>query len=823
MTECTENDFLFKQVADSSFMERTAHIVKTKLQQECKSLLLLFFALISSLIYAQDTQGGIAGKVAMIDGQPLRAISVSLLGTNHQTLTDDDGNYKFTNLNAGQYTVKLQILGNKEIQLPVEVKGGETTSLDYQLTKENIQAIQEVVIMKNTNRFSKKESGFVARLPLKNLENPQVYNTVTKELFQEQVAVDLGSISKNVPGAGVPMIANQGRVTFRSRGFETEPNARNGVAGAAFSVIDPVNLERIEAIKGPSATLFGKSVASSYGGVYNRVTKKPYNGFGGEVGYVGGSWDYNRLTVDVNTPVNKDRTALFRLNAAGTFEKSFQDLGFTNSLAIAPSFSYQINDRMSLLLDVEFNQAKGTSVVRFNPYTGSNKTQSIADMKFPYYKNFLGDDLAYETQMMNIFAQLNYKVSENWTSQTIVSRARSTINGYISAINGKTDSTASAQVMVGTTSFIATNIQQNFIGDFHIGRFRNRMVVGLDYYNNSNHFDRYHTNTKVFNFVHPSADFRVNHNTIDALTATSVARRENNGDNTYAAYVSNVFNVTDQLMVMASLRVDRFQFKGVYDIATGEVKGGLSNSGTQTGPYGQTALSPKLGLVYEILKNKVSLFGNYMNGFNNVSGTDINGNTFKPEYANQLEFGVKGDLFNHRLVGTLSYYNIRVDNILRTNPDDINYSIQDGTQLSKGFEAEITANPFDGLNIVAGYAYNDSKFTNANPSVNGLRPALSGPANMFNFWVSYRIPQGKLKGLGIGGGGNMGSSSYQTNTQTAKVIIPSYTMLDLGIFYDQPKYRVGLKFDNITNEKAWSVRLTPQAPARFLGSVSLKF
>jgi hypothetical protein len=92
---------------------------------------------------------------------------------------------------------------------------------------------------------------------------------------------------------------------------------------------------------------------------------------------------------------------------------------------------------MSLLLDVEFNQAKGTSVVRFNPYTGSNKIQSIADMKFPYYKNFLGDDLAYETQMMNIFAQLNYKVSENWTSQTIISRARSTINGYISAINGK--------------------------------------------------------------------------------------------------------------------------------------------------------------------------------------------------------------------------------------------------------------------------------------------------------------------------------------------------------------------------------------------------
>ncbi len=99
------------------------------------------------------------------------------------------------------------------------------------------------------------------------------------------------------------------------------------------------------------------------------------------------------------------------------------------------------------------------------------------------------------------------------------------------------------------------------------------MVVGLDYYNNSNHFDRYHTNTKVFNFVHPSADFRVNRNIIDALTATSAMRKENNSDNTYAAYVSDVFNITDQLMIMASLRVDRFQFKGVYDITTGQIKG----------------------------------------------------------------------------------------------------------------------------------------------------------------------------------------------------------------------------------------------------------
>lgn len=774
--------------------------------------ILLSFLATSTLLLAQTT-GTIVGKITSVDNSALESVSVSLIEINKGTLTDFQGNYQLNNLSPGHYTLRIQMLGAAEKDFPVEVTAAGNTTVNYQLTQENIHALQEVTISGNTNKFSKKESIYVARLPLKNMENAQVYTTVPKELIQEQMAIDLGSISKNVPGAGIPMLANQGRVTFRQRGFETEPNARNGVAGAVFSSIDPANIERVEAIKGPSATLFGTNVSSSYGGLYNRVTKKPFNGFGGEVSYTGGSWNLNRLTLDVNTPVNADKTILFRLNGATTFEKSFQDQGFTKSLSFAPSFSYQINDRLSLWLDVEFGQAKGTSVVRFNPYTGSNKIQSIADMRFPYKKLFGANDLAYDTQMLNIFAQMNYKISENWTSQTVISRARSSINGYISALNGRTDSTLRAQVTRGYTAFIATDIQQNFIGDFMIGKFRNRLVVGLDYYNNSNSFDRIAINGPTFNFINPPATSKINAQVIDALASTGTVRAENNGDNSYAAYASDVFNVSDRLMAMASLRVDRYKSQGVTSIATG----------VNTGAYNQTSFSPKFGLVYQLVKDRVSLFGNYLNGFFNKSGSDANGNVFKPEHANQLEYGVKGDILNHKVVGTISYYDIKVQDVIRTDPNDVNYSIQDGTQRSKGLEFEVTANPFTGLNIVAGYAYNDSKYTKADESIEGLRPALSGPARTLNFWISYRISQGKAKGLGLGFGGNSGSDSYQTNTANAKIIIPSYTLLDASIFYDQAKYRVGVKVDNLTSEKAWSVRLTPQAPARFMGSLALKF
>jgi iron complex outermembrane receptor protein len=798
----------------------------------------LFFMMLACILAGPlsslgQAQGKISGRITLVDGQPYGSASVSLLEINKTTLTDDKGNYNFNNVATGNYTIRIQVLGAAQQDLKVALTEGQQVKINYQLTKENVQALQEVIIGGNTtNKFARKESIYIARLPIKNLENPQVYASIPKEMIQEQMATDLGSIAKNVAGAGIPMIANQGRVTFRSRGFDTEPNARNGVAGAAFAMIDPVNLERLEVIKGPSATLFGNSVSSSYGGLYNRVTKKPYNGVGGEVGYTAGSWNFNRLTFDVNSPINESKTALFRLNGATNFEKSFQDQGFTNSLTLAPSFSYQVTDRLSLLLDVEFGQAKGTSVVRFNPFVSAivPSRKSIADMGFPYNKTFLSNDLTYTTQLLNIFAQANYKISERWTSQTIVSRARSSISGNITALTGRTDSTIRPQVITGYTQFIATNIQQNFIGDFKVAGLRNRLVVGLDFYNNYNDFDRVTINTTAGTAASPDINFlrtytgRVSKFKVDSLASRGgTLRKETNRDNTYSAYFSDVINLTDRLNVMVSLRANRYKYGGVYNIVTGITAGGLGVGGVQAGPYNQNSLSQKLGAVYEIAKDRVSLFGNYMNGFFNKSGQTADGTALKPEHANQLEFGLKADIFDHKLSGTVSYYDIQVENSTYDDPSGNGYQIQDGTQLSRGVEIDLTANPIAGLNIVAGFAYNDSKLTQATALLTGRRPGLSGPPRSYNFWISYRIPEGELKGLGAGFGGNIASWQYHTNTAVTQIIIPSYAMFDASVFYDQPKYRIGLKVDNLTSEKSWSVRLTPQAPARFLGSVVLKF
>lgn len=774
--------------------------------------LALFFlnAIVAVANDPEEKNTGIEGIVITSDGQPASGVSVFITELSKGTICNQSGEFSFKNIAAGEYHLEVSMTGYEKITQQVTTTAGKITHVKIALTY-SLQKLEEVIVTSGGNRFAKKESNDVSKMPLKNMENPQVYTVISKELMKEQIVTDYNSAFKNVPGAGIAEIRNQGRTTSISRGFATPQLVRNGVGSFTYTSVDPANLERIEVIKGPSATLFG-STLSSFGGLFNRVTKKPFETFKGEVSYSAASWDLNRLTLDINTPVNADKTALLRVNTALHSERSFQDAGFSRSFLIAPSFSYAVNDRLTLLLDVEMGLNKATSPTRLAPYTGG-KARSVTDLGIPYKLSFANNTINYSSQQYNIFAQVRYKLSGSWTSQTVISRTRSSSDGNVVGLTILTDSTLRQTVTNQEYPYYGTDIQQNFIGDFKIGSLRNRVVAGLDYYSLRATRNDASVNMPALNFKKPGAAYN-NFNISKVAPMFSTATYVNfvsNNENTYSAYVSDVLNITEELLAMASLRVDRYDNRGVY----------YPNLDSTAGKFSQTALSPKFGLVYQVVKDKLSLFGNYMNGFNNLSGSDFYGNTFKPNQANQLEGGVKLNFSN--LTATFSYYDIAVTNITRDDPDHVNYSLQDGTQHSKGFEAEVIANPIPGMNIVAGYTYNDSKYTKSNASLEGLRPTTAGSPRTANLWISYRLVNGQARGLGFGFGGIYGSESYQSNTKTFTFTIPAYTVLDAAVFYDKPRYRIGLKADNLTSEKYWSYRLAAQNPLRITGNITFKF
>src|SRR5690606_23298237 len=127
------------------------------------------------------------------------------------------------------------------------------------------------------NKYARKETQDIARMPLANLENPQAYSVITKELMLETAATDYVSALGQVPSAVVSNGVNDSGNGILLRGFSTFNSGmvRNGLPVNTRAVSEIFNLEKVEVLKGPSATLFGAQV-TSYGGVVNNVTKKPF-------------------------------------------------------------------------------------------------------------------------------------------------------------------------------------------------------------------------------------------------------------------------------------------------------------------------------------------------------------------------------------------------------------------------------------------------------------------------------------------------------------------------------------------------------------------
>ncbi|UPQ79628.1 TonB-dependent receptor [Flavobacterium azooxidireducens] len=788
------------------------------------------------IIWNVSAQSGtISGTIKNNQNQPLENVNVVLKGTTIGTRTNLEGQFTLNNIQNGNHTVSISHIGFASKEITINL--ANFNDLGILILQENNQALEEIVLNGKVNKYRREESTVVSKMPLKDIENPQVYNAIPSELLKEQVVTNFNDALKNATGV-TRLWESTGRngdgaEFYSMRGFAVQPTMTNGLPSLTNTTIDPINVDNIEVIKGPSGTLFGSSVIS-YGGLINVVTKKPYEQFGGEISYINGTYGSNRLTADINIPL-KDKIAI-RVNSAYTTEESFQDAGFSNAFFIAPSLKYEVSDKLTFLVNTEFyknTSAKASMIFlsRYAPLSFDN--MSLFEQN--YKKSFTSNDLTMNNNSFNMQMQALYKLSENWTSQTVLSKSTTKTNGYYQYLWDSANGDEFTRfISKADGTFYTTDIQQNFIGDFKIGKMRNRLVAGLDYYNSR--------------LINGGAGW-IGYGTVSLVNGTDTNGVDLNGDplqtvltqpgvdnalagsfggNTEAnqevisAYVSDVLNITEKLSVMASLRLDYFDGKtSQYDAE--ETKS-------------QVAISPKFGAVYQLIENKVSVFGNYMNGFQNVAPitvADLDGSNprtkeFDPEQANQYELGLKTSLYKDVISASISYYNIQVKDRVITDPNNINNSIQGGEVESKGIEISLVANPIKGLNIITGFSKNNAEVTKETPGDGylGLRPEEAGPETLVNFWANYMITSGQLKGFGIGFGGNY-ASEYKTlnRANIGTFELPSYTVLNSALSYDNSKFNVSLKLNNLLNEKyysGWST-VTPQRLRSITAGVTYKF
>jgi iron complex outermembrane receptor protein len=447
-----------------------------------------------------------------------------------------------------------------------------------------------------------------------------------------------------------------------------------------------------------------------------------------------------------------------------------------------------------------------------------------------YRQSYQGPGLTQDSRSINLFGQVQYRISPSFTSTTYLTSSSSYSDGFgpyfflnpaSNLYNGVSISRADQSTQNSRRGLY--EVQQLFNGDFQLGSLRNRVVLGLDFLRQDNNQDFLGGNIDTAPLNVPGAPY--DYSRFDAdLVRSKYAQSPpahylvTTKSNTYSAFASDVLNLTEQLSVLAALRVDHY-----------DNKGGIYYSPVQG--YTQTLVSPKFGVVYQPVQDRVALFANYQSSFNNLGYfLDATEQSLlaKPERANQWEAGVKLDAAGGRLSATFSYYDIRVKDRLRTlgyNTLFQTLSAQDGTQWSRGAEVNLVANPVRGLNIVGGFAYNYSVLVTEDQTVNGLRPNTASSPYLANAWVSYRQPEGKFRGLGAGFGGNYASDNKIQNTTTNVFTLPNYTVLNASIFYDQPRYRISAKVDNLTDKHYWIgfTTMNAQKLRSIVGSVAYKF
>lgn len=799
-----------------------------------RKILIVLCVLTYTVLYAQQ-KAEVTGKVLSADNEPAIGITVKIDGFEKTSFTDQNGNYTFNGIDTGRYVLAVSAVGIKPQSRQVYIRPGETVAPTIYLS-ENRSALEEINIYGVSNKYSKKSSPYVAKMPLRNLENPQSYAVVTKELLQSQVNTSFDNALANVSGVdqlwGATGRPGDGSSYYTLRGFTSQAAMVNGVVSIASASPDPANLEMIEVIKGPSGSLYG-GAAIGFGGLINNITKKTLDTFGGRINYIFGSFEQHRVTADVYGPLSKDRKLLGRMNAAFTSTGTFQDAGFNRSFFLAPSLMYKANDRLDIQLDAEIYQNKATNpLMVFLNRRRELFARTPGELEFDFDKSYTDNDVTFKNPMANIRGNAVYRMNDQWTSNTTVSFNQRKSDGYFQYVMFlQADNDTLIDRFAGDQDYVAkvVNAQQNFVGDYRIGGMRNRTLIGVDYL-----FQQAETHNSPYVLVdqiNTAYDdpnyYTFNAAKIDAAIAASNGAETNNRsrNGVLGAYVSNVLDVTPSLHVHLALRMDYFDNKGTYDF----------DADTTRGAYSQTAFSPRVGLVYELVKDRMSFFGNYQNGFKNVGPIvqplpDISGD-FKPQQAEQWEAGVKLNLFNNLMVLTASYYDISVSNI--TRPESIerdgqfyNITVQDGTRLSRGVEFDLTAAPMEGLDIILSYSNNSSKLTKADANVNNLRPTEAGPKNLFNVWASYTAHRGFLNGVGIGAGVNHASENLITNSvPTGAFTIPAYTLVNASLSYTYRNYELAVKANNLTDRtyyKGWST-VNPMMSRNILGSIAYRF
>jgi iron complex outermembrane receptor protein len=290
----------------------------------------------------------------------------------------------------------------------------------------------------------------------------------------------------------------------------------------------------------------------------------------------------------------------------------------------------------------------------------------------------------------------------------------------------------------------------------------------------------------------------------------------------YGLYFQDLINVGEHWKVLAGVRYDHC------DTAFDRSFEPLFGPTTTDQSFDEG--SPRVGVVYEPIPDKLSYYAMYAESFTPPDGGPRETTApLQPELGQTWEGGIKMKPLSGVTLTAAGFYIVR-ENVTADLFDPVTYLVvteQLGKQRSQGAELDAIGQITARWSVLANYAYTDTLVTDpANPAIDGQR-ALGVPFNTASVWTRYNMVQNERRTFGVGLGVIRVGQRLGDYT-TPAFYLPEYTRWDAGVYYRQGRFDASCYFENIFDTTYYTGSVSqyevfPGAPFNFRTQVSYRF